>query len=219
MTIYASNIYVTGSMCNIPVYANQLSNPGFSNLSVRSDLHVDGSVFGSGRMDVGATIFATFRPLSNQNFSSGTTQLTGNTFSYDWTSADMTGMSNMTLAVARSNIFNATTGVITVPVSGLYNLEMQGSFSNNGALANPKNGVFYYFLNQSYASARRAAVVSSGDIVSTSTSAFLLAGDKIKPTFYSNDSNASLLANGETYVAFSVMATCTPTHSNYYRIP
>ena len=204
-------------MCNVPVYANQLSSQGYSNLTVGSDLHVTGSIYGSGRMDVGATIYATFRPLSNISFS-GNTVLSGGAFIYDWTSADMTAMSNMTMSVPRSNIFNPVTGVITVPVSGLYNLEMQGSFSNNAATSNnADNGVYYQFLNQSFSNTRRAAAITRGTVASTSTSAFLLAGDTIKPTFYSSDSNATLLANGESYVAFSVMATVTPTHSNYYR--
>lgn len=216
MTVYANNIYVTGSMCNVPVYANQLASNGYSNLTVGTDLHINGSVYGSGRMDVGSTIYATFRPLSNIPFS-GNTAIGGGNFIYDWTSADMSGMSNITMAVPRSNIFNPVTGVITVPVSGLYNLEMQGSFSNSGAASNADNGVYYQFLNFSYSNTRRAAAMTKGSIVSTSTSAFLLAGDMIRPTFYSSDSNAILLASGESYVNFSVMATVTPTHSNYYR--
>ena len=217
MTIYATSIYVTGTMCNVPVYANELSSTGFSNLNVGSDMYVNGTIHGTGRMDVGATLYAAFRPMSNMVFTGGSSQLTGGNFIYDWTSADMTAMSNMTLSVPRSNIFNPSTGVITVPVSGLYNLEMQGSFSNSGNLPAPQNGVYYRFLNHSYSNARRAASMTTGNIVSTSTSAFLLAGDTILPTFYSDDSNAVLLANGETYVSFSVMATVTPTHSNYFR--
>lgn len=203
-------------MCNVPVYANELSSTGYSNLSVGSDLHVTGSIYGSGRMDVGATIYATFRPLSNIPFNNSTS-LSGGNFIFDWTSADMTAMSNMTLTIPRSNIFNPVTGVITVPVSGLYNLEMQGAFSNNDNATNVKNGVYYRFLNQSYSNARRATTMSSADIASTNTSAFLLAGDTLLPTFCSSDSNAVLLANGETYVGFSVLATVTPTHSNYFR--
>ena len=210
MTVYANNIYVSGTMCNVPVYANQLASTGYSNLTVGSDIHVNGSVYGTGRMDLGATIYATFRPLANIPFA-GNTVIGGGNFIYDWTSADMSGMSNMTMSIPRSNIFNTVTGVITVPVSGLYNLEMQGSFSNSGASSNPDNGVYYQFINHSYSNTRRAASITKGTIASTSTTAFLLAGDTIRPTFYSSDSNAVLVASGESYVNFSVLATVTPT--------
>ena len=94
---------------------------------------------------------------------------------------------------------------------------MQGNFSNS--IPNAVNGVYYKFLNESHSNTRSAAVISHGDIVSTSTTKFLLAGDTFLPIFYSSDSNSTLLANnGESYIGFSVMATVTPTHSNYVRV-
>jgi hypothetical protein len=217
MTIITNNFYVSGTMCNIPINASTLTAPGFSNCRIESDMQVKGNIFSSSRLDTGATMFSTFRPISNMSFSNGVSELYGGSFQYDWTAADMSAMT-MPLAVARSNILNTSSGVITVPVSGFYNLEMQGSFSNDANATNALNGVFYRFLNQSYSNARRAAVVTRGPVVSTSTSQYLLAGDRIQPSFYSSDSNARLLANGETYVGFSVMCTVTPTHSNYFRV-
>jgi hypothetical protein len=39
---------------------------GYSNLTIDSDLHVQGDVFRTGRVDVGTTIHATFRLTSNE---------------------------------------------------------------------------------------------------------------------------------------------------------
>jgi hypothetical protein len=48
---------------------------------------------------------------------------------------------------------------------------------------------------------------------------FLLAGDTFQPIFYSSDADSTLCSeNGETYVGFTVIATVTPTHSNYVRV-
>lgn len=217
MTIIANNFYVTGSLCNIPVSANTLASPGFCNLQVVTDMQVRGTIYGTSRLDTGATMFATFRPASNLQFTASQNQNHGGTFRFDWTGSDMSAMT-MPMAVARSNIINVATGVITVPVSGMYNLEMQGAFSNDMNAVNSVNGVYYYFLNQSFNNTRRAAVITKGPVVSTSTAQYLLAGDRIQPMFYSSDSNALLLANGETYIGFSVMCTVTPTHSNYFRV-
>jgi hypothetical protein len=204
-------------MCNIPVNANSLTNPGFSNLRIGTDIVITGAVKTRGYVDTGATMYATFRPASMLSFAPEQPQVHGGSFQYDWTGADMSAMDGMPLAVARSNIINVGTGVVTVPVSGLYNLFMQGSFSNSG-VANPVNGVYYYFQNQAFAGSRRAAVFSSGPLVSTNTTQYLLAGERIQPMFYSSDSGAKLLANGESYLGFNVLTTVTPTHSNYFRV-
>lgn len=221
--IYTSNLTITGNMSNIPVYTNNMGAVnGFSNISINSDINIAGSVFSTGHMDTGATIYATFRLNSNMYFSPSNQELygTGYKLNYDYTAADMTAMSNMPMAVPRNQIYNQTTGVITVPVSGLYHLFMQGSFSNDGSKAKyePNNGVYYYFLNHSYSNARRAASMSARPLQSTSMTTFLLAGDRILPTFYSDDSNATLVSDrGESYVGFLVLSTVTPTHSNYFR--
>ena len=218
MTIITNSFYCTGSMCNIPVSANVLQNPGFSNLVVASDLRIQGVVHTTNRMDTGATIYATFRPPNMLSLGDGQPQVHGGTFQFDWTGADMSAMDGMPLAVPRPNILNSNTGVVTVPVSGLYNLYMQGSFSNNEGFSNPINGVYYYFQNQSFAGSRRAAVFSPSQLVSTNTTQYLLAGERIQPMYYSSDPNAKLLANGESYIGFSVINTVTPTHSNYFRV-
>ena len=97
---------------------------------------------------------------------------------------------------------------------------MQGVFSNDPSVINPQNGVCYRFLNHTYPQARVATNTTSSDIVSTSHTAFLLAGDVFEPTFFSSDSNATLIpSNGESYISFAVAATVTPTHSNYVRLP
>lgn len=219
--IYASNFILTGSFSNIPVYTNNLTAPEFSNISLQGDVNVNGSVFTNGRMDVGKTIYATFRLNSNLSFDN-TNEIHGlsNRYNFDFTSSDMSGMSNMQLAVPPFMIYNSNNGRVTVPISGLYALEMQGVFQNDPAHSNVQNGVYYKFLNHSYSNARMAASITNGSLVSTSHMAFLLAGDVFCPTFFSNDSNAQLVStNGETYVTFSVAATVTPTHSNYVRVP
>jgi hypothetical protein len=220
--IYANALNISGKLQNMSLYTNTMGTNGYSNIVVEDSLHVQGSVFTSGRMDVGNTIFATFRLNSNLPFSNNVTELraASNTFTMDFTSTDMSGMMGIPMTVPSSNVFNQATGVVTVPVNGLYNLEMQGHFENDPAKTNVENGVYYYFINHPHPAARVQAHMTSGDLVSTSHTTFLLAGDKFVPTFYSNDSNARLVpGNGETYVSFSVAATVTPTHSNYVRLP
>lgn len=220
--ITTNTLNVTGRLANMTLYTNSLdATTGYSNIVVSDNLKVDGSVFTQGRMDVGNTIYATFRLQSNLSFGfSNETHATSNLFVMDWLSTDMHGMEDVNLSVPTSNIFNSQTGEITVPAAGLYLLEMQGLFQNSGNVANPQNGVYYYFKNLPYSSARMAANFTTGSLVSTSHSAFLLAGDKFVPTFYSTDPESSLLpTNGETYVRFVLAATVTPTHSNYIRFP
>lgn len=218
-TITANVFNVTGKLANMTLFTNNIGADGYSNISVSDNLHVGGSVFIDKRMDVGSTIFATFRLTSNVPFTNNELQLTSNEMLFDWMSSDMSSMNGIDMSIPRSNIYNQTTGEITVPVSGLYNLEMQGVFSNNGNVPNLQNGVYYYFKNHPHPTTRVAAKMTSGNIISTSHSAFLLAGDRFVPTFYTNDQSSTLVAtNNETYVSFLLTATVTPTHSNYVRI-
>lgn len=221
MAIFATNFTVTGTISDFPaLYTNNMTAPSLSNITVHSDLDIVGNVFTNGRMDVGNTIFATFRLNSNVAFS-GSNEIIAksNQLTMDMTSTDMSGMSNVPMAVAPYQVYNQSTGVVTVPTSGFYTLSMQGSFSNVASGSDSHtNGVYYRFLNQSFSNARCHANLSPGPLVSTSITRFLLAGDRFVPVFYSKDSNSTLLGvDGETYVNFSVLATVTPTHSNYYR--
>lgn len=216
--IYTSNLTVLGNISNIPaMYANVLQSSTNSNIQFQSHVDINGDVFTNGRMDVGKTIFATFRLSTNKSFAgSNEVASAGSNFVLDNTASDMTGMSGIPLAVPAYNIYNYNTGIITVPTSGFYYLNMQGSFSNS--VPGASNGVYYKFLNHSHSNARRAAHISTTNLVSTSRLEFLLAGDLVQPTFYSSDANATLIGtNGETTIAFTVMMTVTPTNSNYYR--
>lgn len=204
---------------NVPaLYANTISTPGFSNVQFESGINVKGSISGTGHLDMGATMYSTFRLNSNLMFGPYVNEImAGSNFIYDYTSADMSGMMGMTMAVPPNKIFNYNTGIVTVPVSGLYCLNMQGSFLNDANNLNADNGVYYKMLNWSYSGARMAANIGKGPLKYTTYTNYFLAGDKIMPVYYSSDPNATLLGNGETFVAFSVISTSTPTHSNYYR--
>lgn len=218
MTIIANAFYVSGQISNMTLHANTLDASGYCNISVSDNLKVAGSIFTTQRMDVGSTIYATFRLGSNMPFNSSN-EVTGtsNMFTMDWASTDMAGMSDIPLTIPSYKIYNQATGEITVPVSGLYHLEIQGVFQNANASAT--NGVYYKFTNLPCPNARMSAKMTSRNIVSTSHSAFLLAGDRFMPTFYSDDPGATLVpTNGETYIRFVVAATVTPSHSNYVRL-
>lgn len=223
MTIITSNFIVNGTISNFPaLYTNNMTAPGLSNITINSDLSIKGDVFTNGRMDMGNTIFAKFRLNSNIPFqNTNEVAAKSNHISMDMTSSDMSAMNsnNIPMVIPSYQVYNGSTGVITVPTSGFYSLEMQGSFSNDINVSNPMNGVYFKFLNHSYSNARTVANIQNGSLVSTNTTCFLLAGDQFKPCFYSSDSNATVLSvNGESYVGFTVLATVTPTHSNYVRV-
>jgi hypothetical protein len=224
MAIYATTFIITGSNNNIPqVYTNSLTPEGASsNININSDVVISGNVLTTKKMGVSKTIFATFRPSSNIAFS-GSNQLHAlsnatNLFELDMTSTDMFGMSDMGLAIPYADIFDESNGVIRAPITGFYNLAMQGAFSNDPSKSNVQNGVYYYFPNRSHSNARIAACITEANIVSTSHTLFLLSNDQLLPTFYTNDSNAVLLNSGETYVGFTLLMGATPDHSNYYRV-
>jgi hypothetical protein len=219
--IYTSNLVVTGEMQNVAaLYANNISASDLSNITIKSDTRVQGNFAHTGRIDTGSTIFALFRLNSNRQFGPGISEIYGNSnFVMDFQSTDMSSMAGMQMAVSPGQVFNYNTGVVTLPVSGLYSLFMQGSFSNNPNNALYDNGVYYRFLNFAHSNARIAASISDfTPIHHTNYVGYFLAGDKIQPTFYSEDPEAILLGGtGETMVGFSVISTVTPTHSNYYR--
>lgn len=224
MAIYANTFIITGSNNSIPqVYTNTLTPEGAgSNITINSDVVISGDIKTTNRMDVTKTIFATFRPASNIPFS-GSNELHGlsnetNMFSLDFTSTDMFGIEDMHLAIPYTDIFDESNGIIRAPISGFYNLMMQGSFSNDANMSNVHNGVYYYLPNRSHSNARVAASITSANVAYTNQTIFLLSNDQILPTFYTNDPNAVLLNNGETYVGFTVLMGASPDHSNYYRV-
>ena len=219
MTIYTNSFIVTGAAYNSPIYTNTLGMNGYSNMSITSDLFVEGDVYSSGRLDVGTTVHATFRLASNTEFG-GSNEFSGSgagagesAFALDFASSQLTDMISMPLAVASSNIYNEDTGVITIPIDGLYSVDMQGSFSNidMGNAASVENGVYYKLLDRVYPDCRIAGNIVRGNLVSTRHMAFMEGGERLLPVFYSSDSNAVLLAEGhETYVSFTLAATYTP---------
>lgn len=213
MTIYTNSFIVTGAAYNSPIYTNTLGMNGYSNMSITSDLFVEGDVYSSGRLDVGTTVYATFRLASNTEFG-GSNEFSGgggSALALDFASSRLTDMASMSIAVPSSNIYNDDTGVITVPIDGLYSVEMQGSFSNISDAANAQNGVYYKLLDRVYPDCRIAGNIVRGSLVSTRHMAFLEGGERLLPVFYSSDSNAVLIADAhETYVSFALAATYTP---------
>ena len=208
MTIYTNSFVVTGAAYNTPIYTNSLAMNGYSNMNITSDLFVDGNVYSSGRLDVGATVHATFRLASNTNFG-GLFEFSGssNSFAMDWTASKMTDVMTMPLVVPSSNIYNEDTGIISVPIDGLYSLEMQGSFSNDWD-SQVTHGVYYKLLDRPTSNCRVAGNIAQGPLVSTCHVGFLNGGERLLPVFYSSDSNTVIVGdNSETYVSFTLATT------------
>jgi hypothetical protein len=220
MPLYASNINIHGTISGVPLYANTLGVNNLSNITIGGNVSVQGNLHASGRFDTGATMYATFRLSSNVAFNateiipSSTT-----TLDYDPTSGDLSVVSAMDLVLPNPENFNDfSAGFITLPASGLYCISLQGSFVNDPANGALKNGVYMRFLNHANPSTRVGAAFSSGDLVSTTYVANLLAGDKLQPVFFSNDPLAQLnSANGETFITFTIVTTLTPNMENFVR--
>lgn len=166
--------------------------------------------------------FATFRLTSNVPITSGEWFAESNAIAMDMSSTNMAATSAIPTSVRPWEIYNAGTGVITVPFNGLYSLYMQGSFSNaspaDGSIA-VMNGVYYKLPNHPYPDARIAANISASSVVSTTFTTFLLEGDLVKPVYFSSDPDAILLAiSGESYVGFTIHTLSTPDSNNYTRL-
>lgn len=216
MPVYATTVNIMGTVSGLPIYANTLSPNTLSNVSVNSDMRVTGDIFTTGLVDVKSSMYATFRLASNVDFT--TPELIPSTtlsLDYDATAGDLSTISRLPLVLPNPDNFNDfTAGYITLPVSGMYNIQVQGAFTNDPAKTDVKNGVYMKFLNRSHPNARLAADFSAAELVSTTFTCYLNAGDQLQPIFYSNDPLATLVAtNGETYVTFTVVTTNTQTPS------
>lgn len=220
MTIFASNLIINGTIGNIPaLYTNNINTNTLSNININSDVNIKGIVACTRHLDVGDTIFATFRlssnlalPATGGEASPTSTQITG----MDMTSSDVSGMSNIPMSVPKWKIFNGSNGIVTIPTSGLYNISVQGSFS---ASNNIYNAVYLKFLNHTYSNARVGVAMTSAPVVHTSVTKYLLSNDLFLPCFYSTGNDVSVVGgDGESYVQFSMISSVTPTHSNYRRL-
>jgi hypothetical protein len=215
MPIYASTVNVAGTISGLPIYANNLAADSMSNIDIQDDVHVNGDIYTAGRLDTKSTMYATFRLTSNVSFTTSELHPSSELIlRYDETAGDLSTISKLPLVLPNPNDFNDfSAGYITLPVTGLYNIQVQGAFENDPAFASIiKNGVYFKLLNRSHPNARLACDFSPAELVSTAFTSYLNAGDQMQPIFYSNDPNASLVAtNGETYVTFTVVSTNTQT--------
>jgi hypothetical protein len=212
--IYTTNLIVNGTLTG-SVGANTVgtSNP---TLEISSDVSVNGSVFSRGRVDTADTMFMTMRASSNVPVPGQEVFVQGTNLLLDPQSSDARAIGRL---ADTTSIWNPANGEFTVPVDGLYTLELQGSFSNNAAAVNPKNGVYFYFRNHAHPNARVAAsFTKEAELVHAKTTQYLLKGDIIQPTFFSNDPDASLLGNGETYLSFLINNTTSVNHDDYFRL-
>jgi hypothetical protein len=225
--IYTCNLVVNGWLSNIPsIHTNNFASLSNTSIHFESDVDVSGSILSTGKVFGGVSIFATFTLTSNISFSNwGITRPDGgwdiygssNIFGMDAPVTDMSGMTGMSLSVPLHQIYAASTGVITVPISGIYSLMTQGRFEGGGAEAT--KGVYYNFLREAHSNARIASSFSRGPIVTSTVTRFLLGGDKVRPAFFANDSNVMLSAsNAESFIHFTLLAPVQPTHMNYYRV-
>lgn len=210
MPIYTNSLIVTGTN-NTPIYTNTMSMNGYSNVTIESDLSIRGSVYATGRTDVGTVTHATFRLSSNVPFISDDSEVlaTSNMLYIDLACTNMNSIASMPLAVSPMGIYNADSGEITIPTNGLYTLSIQGSF-NSVSPASTLNGVYLRFIHGTHPSTRVAASVTTGSLVSTTHTAYLNGGEKFVHVFYSSSSNTILSASDkETYIAFALHGTFT----------
>lgn len=187
-----------------------------SNINICSDVNVDGNLYMNGRLDVKNTVYCTFRVSSNVSFSSGSELIPrSNELIVDWSNTDMAAIlsSNINMAIDAGDIYNMSSGIVTTPTSGYYQINIQGSFSNNAH--DYMNGVYFRFLNSSTPQARECANISKSSLISSSTLKYLRAGDTLTPVFYSSDPAAQLLGDAqESFVSFIMLSTVKPTGSN-----
>lgn len=213
------NNYITTNSYISDVRANSMASPSSNaNIVFHNDVEINGSVYSRGRLDMGATVFATFRLASNQPLiANGELYPSSNMLIMDVPRTNMADMDTI-MSSPSYNIYNPATGEITIPVNGLYYLQIQGVFQNTPvSLSTHRNGVYFYFRNHTYPNTRVAASIVNSTVVCTSQLVYLLEGDRILPVFYTNDDNATLIATGnETYISFALISTTLLTNRNHY---
>ena len=211
--IYTNNLVISGTLTDTQLYANTVtgSNAG-STINIKGDVAIDGSVLSKGRLEFSDTMFLTMRPAADMAVPAGERIILGDDMAIDAATSDASSLANLADV---TSIWNWENGTFTIPVDGLFSLELQGSFSN--AQPDAMNGVYWYMKNQAHADARIAANITRSSVVSSASTRFLLKGDIIQPAFYSSDPGAKLLANGETYVSALIVSTNTVDHGKYYR--
>lgn len=214
MSINANTINVQGNLSGKGIYTNNLGSGSTAPLAIATDVNINGSVFSKGRIQYSDTMYLTMRPpqdlplVTNEHF------ITGSDMLVDPQTSDASTLSQLTDILA---IWNWNNGTFTIPVDGLYTIEIQGSFSNT--VPDAVNGVYWYFRNHAHPNARVAANIQRGQVVSASTTRYFLQGDIIQPAFYSSDAGAVILANGESYLSSLIQTTLDVDHSKYYRLP
>jgi hypothetical protein len=215
MPIYTNNLVIQGALQDTGLYANTVTGSNNA-LTIMSDVAVNGNVFTTGRVDISDTMYMTMRSTSNVLMGGNEHYVTNSDMSLDAQNSDASVLGQMADVYS---IWDWNTGKFTVPLDGLYTLQLQGSFSNSPGAEDAINGVYFYYRNHAYPDARSAANMTRSPLVFTSTTQYLLKGDIVQPAFYSTDSNAILYGNGETFLNFLIQNTVSVSHSNYYRLP
>ena len=198
--IYAQNFFCSGTLSgNVPVNisTSSLSANTLSNINFTSPVSVDGNITTTGTLNIGKTKYATYLLNKDITMNNNEYSCTSDCLTLDETASGFSENSS-------DSTYDITRGVFIVPMDGLYNLDIQGSFSN--IVQEATNGVYFYFQSDSHPKGRIAPVISSSKIVSTSRLAYLLKDEVIQPIFYSSDPHSTLISSaGETFVGFTIL--------------
>ena len=194
-TIYCSGTFGSDKTVNVSV----LSTNTASNINFTSPIKVNGDITTTGLVSVGKTMYITYRLATDTIMNTTEYSYIDNSFVLDETLSDITAITN-----TNQYIYDLQSGLFTVPMSGLYNISIQGSFKN--VVPEATNGVYFYFQSETYPTCKIAPIINSSNIISTSRLIYLKSGEIIKPIFYSSDPNTTLIASkGETFVAITIV--------------
>ena len=198
--ITAQNFYCAGTLSSTkPISITTLLTNSASNVSFGSPLVVSGNITTTGALTVGETMYITYRLTKDIQMNTNEYSCINNTFAIDSALSDITA-----ITTPNEYVYDMTSGLFTVPMSGLYNIDIQGSFANT--VPEAVNGVYFYFQSESYPAGRIAPIINSSKIVSTSRLAYLKQGEIVKSIFYSSDPNSTLIGSaGETFVGFTII--------------